>query len=343
MNRLYINLLLITLLSAGLSLEAHWVSMFHKKLTEDDLQAAVNNTLVFTKADVPEFSQLMFSWNAMRPQKGFFTFFVQVRNSLTKKWSTWHRMIDWGAGVQRSYESKGDSFSQYVHVRLEMKRYLADAFRIKIIAHHQASLDLLKGFAVTISNKNAFKPELLSKDIELLPSVTVKNVPRISQFALNHPDSGRICSPTSCTMLMRYLTGCVIDPIDFAEKSFDHGLGAYGSWPFNMAHAFEESEGKNWFFNTRLNSFLELHAQLSRNIPVVVSVRGSMAGAPRPYPKGHLLIVVGWDAKTQQVICHDPASETDHHTLQRYKFRDFVRAWELSHRLVYWVEPIEIA
>lgn len=343
MNRLNIILLLTALLSTEFRLGADWASMFHKRLTEDDIQNAVKNTLVFTKDGVSDFSQLLFSWNAMRPQKGHFTFLVQVRNSLTKKWSTWHRMIDWGAGVQRSYQTKGDSFSRYVHVRLEMKRYLADAFRIKIISNNGAPIHLLKGFAVTVSNKSDFKPESFSEGVDHMPSVIVKNVPRISQFALNHPDSGRICSPTSCTMLTRYLTGFMIDPIEFAEKSFDHGLGVYGSWPFNMAHAFEQCNGKNWFFNTRFNSFAELHSQLSRNIPVVVSVRGSLTGAPRPYPKGHLLIVVGWDSKKKQVICHDPACETDGKTLQRYALKDFVRAWELSHRLVYWVEPVDIA
>ena len=170
--------------------------------------------------------------------------------------------------------------------------------------------------------------------------VVVKNVTKISQFALNHADSSRICSPTSCTMLTRYLTGYLIDPIDFAKKSYDKGLDAYGSWPFNMAHAFEHSNGKNWFFNTRLNSFTELHRQLTRNIPVVVSVRGTLPGAPKSYNQGHLLVVIGWDAQKKQVVCHDPASEKHYQTLKQYAFNDFIKAWELSHRLVYWVEPV---
>lgn len=320
--------------------QPHWTSMFHKKLTENDLQRAVKDTLIFTKQAVPNFNQLLFSWNAFRPESGHFTFWVQVRNPLTQKWSTWHRMIDWGADVQKSYQTKGDGFSRYIHVRLEMQRSLADAFRIKLEAKNGAPIDLMKAFAVTVSNKRKFKPESFTKRMEQLPSVMVKNVPRLSQFALNHPKSGSICSPTSCAILTRYLTGCVIDPIDFAEKSFDGGLQAYGSWPFNMAHAFEKCKGKIWFFNTRLNSFAELHRQLSRNIPVVVSVRGSMRGAPKPYPHGHLLVVVGWDAKRRQVVCHDPASESHLKSVQKYAFNDFVKAWELSHRLVYWVKPV---
>ncbi len=340
MKLLHRILLYSVLFSAFRPIYSSWTSIFHRKLTERDLRMAQNNMVVFTKLDVPFFTQLLFSWNALRPREGFFSFYVQVRNSNTQKWSTWHQMVDWGNSVQRSYQTKGDSFSRYVHVRLEMKRQLGDAFRIKVSAREKASLELLKAFAVTISNRKIFKPEQYNKKIAQLSSTVVKNVPRISQFALKHPDNGRICSPTSCTMLTRYLTGLVIDPIDFAQNSFDKGLGAYGSWPFNMAHAYEHSGGKNWFFNTRLNSFTDLHRQLRRNLPVVVSVRGSLKGAPREYPQGHLLLVVGWDANRKEVICHDPASATHYQTLKRYAFKDFIKAWELSHRLVYWVEPV---
>lgn len=323
------------------TMQGHWSSVFRQRITEQDVKNATNNVIVFSKEKVSPFSQLLFSWNAMRPEKGYFSFYVQARDSKTKRWGNWHRMSDWGAGVQRSYDSKSDGFSRFIHVRLEMKpSHLADAFRIKIMANHGAHMENLKAFTVTIADTHAFKAESNGEHIDQLSSVHVHNVPKISQFALDHPDNGRICSPTSCTMLMRYLTGNVIDPLEFARRSYDKGLDAYGSWPFNMAHAFERCNGRGWFFNTRLNSFTELHTQLSRGIPVVVSVRGKLPKAPREYPNGHLLVVVGWDAHKKQVICHDPASEMHETVEKRYDFQDFVRAWELSWRLVYWVEPV---
>lgn len=321
---------------------ARWTSVFRQRITPQDVKNATDNLIVFTKDGVHPFSQLMFSWNAMRPHKGHFSFYVQARHARNKKWGVWHHMSDWGAGVQRSYVSKSDGIAQFVHVRLESnKANLCDGFRIKIIAKNGASLSQLKAFTVTIANSHDFKPEHYGDHIEQLSSVYVHDVPKISQFALNHPDNSRICSPTSCTMLIQFLTGVEIDPLDFARRSYDRGLGAYGSWPFNMAHAYEKAGGRGWFFNTRLNSFTELHAQLSRGIPVVVSVRGKMINAPREYPNGHLLVVVGWDAKKKQVICHDPASESHISVEKRYSFKDFTRAWDLSWRLAYWAEPIQ--
>ena len=82
-----------------------------------------------------------------------------------------------------------------------------------------------------------------------------------------------------------------------------------------------------------------MYTLLQRGIPVVVSVRGPLQGAPRPYAGGHLLVVVGWDAEKQQVLCHDPAFASDAKTAKGYNIKDFLEAWERSTRLIYLAEP----
>ena len=109
---------------------------------------------------MPVFTQLVFSWNALRPKKGYFTFYAQVRNADTKKWSKWHRMMNWGADIQKSFKTESDKFSSYQHVRLESNtNIMADAFAIKIEAHDGADLSLIKSFAVNLSNFTEFNPE----------------------------------------------------------------------------------------------------------------------------------------------------------------------------------------
>ena len=332
------KIFILCLLALGGAVQANWVSLFHKKLTLQEITVAQRtNSYIFSKEKIPLFTQLLFSWNAIRPQKGQLDFYVQARNAYSKKWGSWHRMLEWGNGIQRSYVTKSDGFAKYVHVRLETEKLqLADAVRVKVVGVKGASVSLLKAFAVTSVNMRKFKAEKIDNSITQLTSIYIPYVPKISQFALGHKQDSRICSPTSCTMLTRYLTGYKIDPVDFATHSYDKGLDAYGSWPFNMAYAFERGRGKCWFFNTRLNSFIDLHQQLLRGIPIVVSVRGTLPGAPRSYPNGHLLVVVGWDNKTKQVICHDPAMAKHHETEQRYHLVDFIKTWEQSRRLVYW-------
>ena len=133
--------------------------------------------------------------------------------------------------------------------------------------------------------------------------------------------------------MYRYLTGRHIDALEFAQGVYDDGLKAYGSWPFNVAHAFEYAD--THFFVRRFNSFAELHQQLTFGVPVIVSVRGDLPGALKPFPHGHLMVVVGWDGKTQEVVCHDPARQEDKSVLQKYSIKHFLTAWERSHRLSY--------
>jgi hypothetical protein len=249
-------------------------------------------------------------------------------------------MMDWGAGVQKSYISDGDGHSKYVHVRLEHeKNKLSDGFRIKVCIHAGAQVAQLKSVSVACANYAQFEAENVA-GLAQLPSVYVAGVPKVSQMGLDHPDNRRLCSPTSCWMLTHYLCQQTISPELFANNVFDEGLEVFGSWPFNVAHAFEQCSGSNWFFTKRLHNFTELHYQLRRGLPVVVSVRGMIEGAPKAYDNGHLLVVIGWDRARKAVICHDPALPNEETVLVRYPVESFIRAWERSYRLVYWVEPV---
>jgi len=318
---------------------ADWTWLHTKKCNEI---VRTNNrnkkSLLFSQDNVKPFTQLVFSWNAIRPAGGYFSFYVQVRDAATKKWGIWHHMADWGHDMQQSYLSKSDGFSAHVHVRLEMDaKKFADAFRIKI-EPNKAALSLVHSVSVALSDFTLFKPEQFKDISNSYSSVHITGLPSISQCALEHEDNGKICSPVSCTMLVDFLTGDNTDPLDFAAAGFDRGLGVYGSWPCNMAHAFERASGKFNFFVRRMNGFADIHRQLISGMPVIVSVRGTLPGALKPFPHGHLMVVVGLDKDAGQVLCHDPACESDKDVFKRYPLQDFLRAWETSHRLAYVAE-----
>jgi hypothetical protein len=74
---------------------------------------------------------------------------------------------------------------------------------------------------------------------------------------------------------------------------------------------------------------------LKQRVPVVVSVRGSIIGAPKEYNNGHLLLVVGYNAAGHTIVCHDPAAPTDEETLKEYPADSFMKAWDCSRRLSY--------
>lgn len=317
----------------------------HRKTFAEDVRAsnAHKKFLFFSQNSVSHFTQLVFSWNALRPTTGHFSFYAQVRDAATKKWGEWHHMVDWGNAVQRSYVSKSDGFSSYAHVRLEIdNKKVADAFRIKVESNAAAQLSLIHGFSVAISNFNLFKAEKNDYVDRTLRSVFISGMPSIAQLALEHEDKSRICSPVSCAMVVHYLTGQSIDPGVFAAGVFDAGLSVYGSWACNVAHAFEYCKGKVHFFVRRFNAFADIHKQLGDGIPVVVSIRGTLPGAFKPFPHGHLMVVIGWDNDTREVLCHDPASDNHDTVLKRYCLDHFLQAWECSHRLAYVAEPVKL-
>lgn len=317
-----------------------WSWLHDMKLPESHFFKNVKDVWEIEKKELPYFSQLLFSWNALRA-KGYFSFWVQARDGVTKRWYNWHQMAQWGIDnkgekVQRSLQSESKRGTRYVYVRLEMPSYrLADAFRIKIKAHQGANISDIKRVTVNIVNLKKFSSEVNSTVLTQLPSVHISRVPQRSQMVLKHPRYDSLCSPTSTTMLVSYLLQKNLDPRDIAQGVYDHGLGVYGSWPFNVAHAFEVCEGKIAFHVERLASFKDLHSHLLQGMPVVVSVRGPLKDAPLPYAKGHLLIVVGYNKRFKKVLCQDPAFGSDDETAVAYDLKHFLRAWERSHRLAY--------
>jgi len=316
--------------------EKKWAWVHKKIFSNKEIESnSKKEVLRFEKKNIDPFSQLIFSWNSFRPKKGHFTFYIKSRDAVTKKWGTWHKMTQWGANIQKSCFSS-DQKTKYMYVRLEsVCKNLLDGFRLKIDVQKGADLGLLRGFFVCTSDFNKFSCEKIGKNLYNLPSVKLSHVAKKSQRALDHPDSARLCSPTSCSMLSEFFSQHFVDPVDFAKKSFDQGLNAYGSWPFNVAHAFEICKGGALFYTSRLNSFAELHKKLIQKVPVVVSVRGYIEGAQKNYKHGHLMVVIGWDAKKREVLCHDPAFYSDKDVFVKYNIASFLRAWERSRRLVY--------
>ena len=325
--------------------ESLWTRSYRKVFsTQEQQHYDAQSQCTFERSQVMPFSQLIFSWNAVRPASGSLIFYAQVRDKESQKWGSWHKMMSWGRTTQKSYEDKkkSGSLSSYHFVRLEVdKESLADAFRIRVEREQGAKLSLLRSFVVSVTNLTAFVPEKMN-ELQELASVVVKGVPVVSQFMLDHSQADRLCSPTSCSMVASFLGKKTISPLLFADGVYDEGLGVYGSWPFNTAQIFEALQEKVSASVVRMDSFKQLHTQLIKGMPVVVSVRGSLRGAPKSYDNGHLLVVVGWDAQRREVVCNDPAHKTHAEVRSQYLLSDFLAAWERSRRLTYLIEPERI-
>ncbi len=123
---------------------------------------------------------------------------------------------------------------------------------------------------------------------------------------------GRICSPTSLTMVLMSLGTTEFEPADNAWAAYDNKDEIFGNWSFNVARAGEL--GYNAFVD--YYDMDALKYALSEGTPVICSVaikEGQLAGSgyPNRSTAGHLLVVIGYTVidGREWVIINDPAVE----------------------------------
>ncbi len=281
----------------------------------------------FEHREAAPFNELILSWNGTRPSQGEWIFHVSLYQN--GQWSPWLPYAKWSKEDQRTFKvSPHNSFAQTYQDAVSPKEGFCTGFRVQI---EGSELEKIKNIWVSCSNTKAFKPSSLQK-WEAAPPIPLLG---LSQMRLDHPRHRDLCSPTSTTNVINYLAQTKLNPLDFAARSHDNQFDIYGNWILNTAAACEALQGHHHAYVTRLNSFEALLAQLRKGLPVVVSVKGTIEGAPQPYPNGHLLCVTGYDAEKQTVLCVDSACLQDEQTTIAYPLQSFLTAWETRLRLAY--------
>lgn len=311
--------------------------------TDDD--GKVSNNYVWISSQKNPFTELILSWNALRPKKGDFSFFVSVKHN---KWSSWYKLSQWGVKTQQTFVNSRVPIVQTKHVRMVLTRgKKSNAFRIKVVAQNGADLRNLKALFVDTCDMTKFceiKPNLEK------PTTYIKGFPRQSQMVVGHPRFRDICSPTSLSMILDYhlnpqrlspkIGGLTSFVSNFANLVHDNSyLDIYGNWILNAAQVFDSSKGNVFCRAQRLNNFDELYDYIKRKIPVAVSIRGKLRGGRKPYDNGHFVVVIGWSQKKKAVICVDPAFSSSKKTLKAYHLKDFLTAWGKSRNLSYIAIP----
>lgn len=273
------------------------------------------------KEGIEPFDELILSWNGERP-KGDYLFFIRVK---IDSWSAWIPYAIWGYRGQSSFSNSSGAV-KVEQDRLYMEEKRATAFHIKVVAK-ECSLEQIHALHIYTNGVSR-------KKIEQNPTRSVAlQVPKLSQMALDHPRKKDLCSPTSTTALLSYLLEEEIDAALFAEQVWDAAFDIYGNWSLNVAAASTYLGERGGFWVERLPDFCSICSYLQNNIPVIVSVRGPLPGSASPYAEGHLLVVRGYDALRQQVLCMDPAFLTENYVA--YDLASFCKAWGRRGNIAY--------
>ncbi|MBT3181426.1 MAG: hypothetical protein HN337_02840 [Deltaproteobacteria bacterium] len=282
--------------------------------------------------DSPMDSALL-SWNLFMPADGYVKF--QLRAKRAKGgWTSWFTM-----GVmneQKGWTSvSGQNNNQgRVEVDTLILKRPAENWQYRVITKgsQKAGWPNVVNVALAAKNSQAFSKSDSGKRVRSLV------VPAISQFEEASREGkpelgGRICSPTSSVMALRYNGIKIPSLIDYSMGVFDKDGDMFGNWAFNTAGLYNGLVRKRpgntvatylrWY-----SSFDDLLTNVAGGQPVIVSIKygkGELDGAPNPTP-GHLLLIRGADSK--YVYVNDPAMPTDSKVSTRYKRDQFVKAWK---------------
>ncbi len=296
--------------------------MFHERTGKKDWEEAC----------VPPFTELIFTWNGQRPVDQDYRFYVNIKVGTV--WSPDLLYAQWGRESQCTFSQTVDNFpvrSDQDTIEI-LDGHQADGFRIRV-----------EGPGESLFSLHVYTKQREAQDAEFGGVASVElPLKGLSQMVLEHPRFASLCSAASSTAVIRYLLSSDHwDPIFFAERSRDFCFDIFGNWVLNLAHASSVISPSWECWVERLAGFGELYRKLSSGVPVVVSVRGPLNGSALPYQSGHLLVVRGYDAESQKVLCMDPAFPSPEETFVSYALSDFLFAWKRRGYVSYIFSQVE--
>jgi len=272
---------------------------------------------LWEERDTLPFNELILSWNGIRPKQSTWIFWVSFHEG------EWLKYAEWGPNSQQTFKSIG--IFGYTDQDIAIPKEISTHFQIKVDGNE---LEQLHRLTVCLSNSAHFAPPMPQN----LPPVFLQDVPRQSQMVLDHPRREGLCSPVSiCTAAKHLFPAKQLDPLKFAQNVYDAGFDMYGNWILNIAESYHQTQSPCRV--ERLADFTALHAHLMRGKPVVVSVKGALAGALKPYDEGHLMCVIGYEGN--KVYCIDSRFLSNDATYVAYELDDFLAAWGRRRNLAY--------
>lgn len=283
---------------------------------------------------IPEivFNEVLLSWNLDVPEGAGACVLLRVGREaggeVSSEWSPWLYVGDWGAppSVEKMMQSPHgkidvDFFTSTQTFDRVQYRVVAAGGPVRI-ARIGVCLSNTLGNAKIASNDRSVRPADRGAFTRRL------TVPFNSQKTPNPALSGRLCSPTSLSMVMAYYG--VDRPVsEVAAKVYDAPNDIYGGWPRNIQAAY--AMGVPGYL-TRFSHWAEVEHLIAQQRPVIASIyakKGELPGAPYDATEGHLIVVTGFEGD-EWVLVNDPAMSSASDGQIRLKRDDLARAWFIN-------------
>lgn len=274
------------------------------------------------------FNEAIISWNCKTSASSGIA--VYLRAAKNGKWTNWYLMGDWNY-TEIKEKIKKDAYGYVNEDTLKLKNAY-DSVQYRIIFF---SKDGLKSpSAKTPSVRLVTICYTNTKSTGITPGVKTQldkqlNVPYRSQCVEDKSISGKICGPTSLSMILGYYK-IDMPTAKVASFCYDKYNDIYGNWPYIVAFASEQGLTGWVRYFTSLD---ELKEEIKNNHPVIVGIsfgEGELTGSPVASTAGHLLVVRGFDNEGN-VYVNDPAFTSQNKGIRKYDKDEFAKAWLDNH------------
>jgi hypothetical protein len=283
------------------------------------------------------FRDLLVSWNVFCPEPHTgFSVELRVAASADSAWSQWMYLGDWGevpAGERNVTCEGGKVDTDY----FRGERTFARA-QVRVSAFGPADgvsrRVIVQDLACCASDPRLQVPwvpvvqNTIRHDASSYSGAPWKrriDVPFRSQRSESADIAGRICSPTSLSMVLAY-RGVDVPTRAVCDRALDQAHGIYGNWPCNVQAAF--SYGVPGYL-TRFACWTDVEDMIAAGQPIIASIaakEGELRGAPYKKTDGHLLVVTGFDDKGD-VCVNDPAATDAKSGQTTYARADMQKVW----------------
>jgi D-alanyl-D-alanine dipeptidase len=288
------------------------------------------------ESDMP-FDEALLSWNIAAPPHVGYRIDARVGHKRDGSWSPYMEIANRGSLLPSDAAPK-----QTEGVEVDVDYLLCDErhdqlqYRIRAVcgpipgssAPPQAKLRIDR-VDVTLSDTSE-KITTLPRDprpTQRPPSRWQKRlpVPYRSQLVEDKSIRGRICSPTSVSMVMEY-RGANRPTREIAGAIYDETHDIYGNWPRAVQEAY--TYGIPGYL-TRFSDWRDVESRIADDQPVIVSIQadaGDLSRNPKRSTEGHLLVITGFD-ESGDVLVNDPASKSKREGQAAHPRADLETVW----------------
>lgn len=281
-------------------------------------------------ASPTSFSEAVLSWNIDASAGAGVAVEFRAAADHGQKWTRWLYLGDWGDMPDDIVRTVDDPQGWIdVDYFVSPRRFHIAQFRLRAMrraaANDQAQDIRVHRMAVTLSDTHTDVDAEEYFDENTAAEAGKIDVPYRSQKAEDRFISGRICSPTSVTMVMAF-RGVTHPTADVAARCFDETHDIYGNWPrcVQGAHSFGVPG-----FLTRFSTWKEVQTMIAHGQPVIISIkanRGELNNAPYSRTAGHLLVITGFD-EHGDITVNDPAATDKDKGQVVYKREELTNVW----------------